>query len=81
LLEMDGVALEFEEEALIAVVKKANVRKTGARALRAVMEEFMRNIMYQIPSLSGISKCIITEETVANNGNPIYEYNQLKKPA
>ncbi len=81
LLEMDGVSLEFEEEALLAVVKKANIRKTGARALRAVMEEFMRNIMYQIPSLSGISKCIITEETVANNGNPIYEYNQLKKPA
>lgn len=81
LLEMDGVALEFEEEALTAVVKKANVRKTGARALRAVMEEFMRNIMYQIPSLSGISKCIITEDTVLNNGNAIYEYNQLKKPA
>jgi ATP-dependent Clp protease ATP-binding subunit ClpX len=81
LLEMDGVILEFEEEALVAVVKKANVRKTGARALRAVMEEFMRNIMYHIPSLSGISKCVITEETVMTNGNPIYEYNQLKKPA
>lgn len=81
LLEMDGVALEFEEEALLAVVKKANMRKTGARALRSVMEEFMRNIMYQIPSLSGISKCIITEETVMSNGNPIYEYNKLKKPA
>lgn len=64
LFELDGVALEFEEEALEAIVDKALERKTGARGLRAIMEAATLDLMYQIPSDASIAKCVITKETV-----------------
>ncbi len=64
LFELDGVALEFEDEALEAVVEKAVERKTGARGLRAIMEAVTLDLMYQIPSDESIAKCVITKEIV-----------------
>ena len=70
LFEIDGVELEFEDEALNAIVEKAIERKTGARGLRSIIEEIMRDIMFEVPSTPNISKCIITKETVLDKKAP-----------
>ncbi|MBQ7112757.1 MAG: ATP-dependent Clp protease ATP-binding subunit ClpX [Clostridia bacterium] len=64
LFEMDGVELEFEEDALVEIAKKAIERKTGARGLRAICEEVMLDIMYDIPSRPEIKRCVITEKVI-----------------
>jgi len=64
LFELDGVALEFEDEALEAIVAKAIERKTGARGLRAIMEAATLDLMYEIPSDESIAKCMITKDMV-----------------
>ncbi len=83
LFEIDGVELVFEREALEAIVDKAIERKTGARGLRSIIEEIMRDIMFDIPSRPNIEKCIITKGTVAGTEGPkIIEGNKedIKKP-
>ena len=70
LFKMDNVELEFEQAALELIVDKAIERKTGARGLRSIIEEIMRDIMFEIPSNPKIEKCIITKETVANGEPP-----------
>ena len=70
LFRMDNVELEFEDEALGLIVDKAIERKTGARGLRSIIEEIMRDIMFEIPSNPKIEKCIITKETVLNGEPP-----------
>jgi len=70
LFAMDGVELEFEEEALRAIANKAIKRKTGARGLRSIIEEIMLDIMFEIPSRDDIKKCIITKETVEEGVGP-----------
>ncbi|KUL21008.1 ATP-dependent Clp protease ATP-binding subunit ClpX [Chlorobium limicola] len=72
LFEMDGVELEFTEEALDKVVDIAIDRGTGARALRSVLENVMIDIMFELPSLKGVHKCIITVDTIENKGAPEY---------
>jgi len=74
LLKMDNVDLDFRKDALEEIVKLALERKTGARGLRAILEEVMLNAMYEIPSNKNISKCIITREVVTKELGPIYEY-------
>lgn len=64
LFELDGVELEFEEEALRAIAKITMERKTGARGLRSIIEKSVTDLMYEVPSNEEISKCIITKETV-----------------
>ena len=70
LLELDNVELEFEDEALELIVNKAIERKTGARGLRSILEEIMRDVMFDIPSNPQIEKCIITKETIENGESP-----------
>ncbi len=70
LLEIDNVELEFKPDALETIVDKAIERKTGARGLRSIMEETMRDVMYEIPSNPKITKCIITKETVLGTCKP-----------
>lgn len=70
LFKYDNVELDFEKEALESIVDKAIERKTGARGLRAIIEDIMRDIMYEIPSNPKIEKCIITKETVENGEAP-----------
>ena len=64
LLEMDGVELEFEDDALKAIAHKAAERKTGARGLKAIIEEVMEDIMYEVPSMEKVERCVITEKVV-----------------
>lgn len=70
LFSMDGVELEFEKDALEAVAKLAYERKTGARGLRAITEEMMNGIMYDIPSMTDAEKVVITKDVVENKGQP-----------
>jgi ATP-dependent Clp protease ATP-binding subunit ClpX len=70
LLELDEVKLEFEEEALHAIAKKAMEKDTGARALRAIIEEFMLDIMYEIPKDDSIGIVTITREYIEGTGGP-----------
>ncbi|MGN1328030.1 MAG: ATP-dependent Clp protease ATP-binding subunit ClpX, partial [Clostridia bacterium] len=70
LLELDGVELEFEKDALNTIVEKAIERNTGARGLRSIIEDIMRDIMFEIPSNPKIEKCIITKETVEKGEAP-----------
>jgi ATP-dependent Clp protease ATP-binding subunit ClpX len=78
LFQMEGVKLEFSDEALRAVVKVARKRKTGARALRSVMEQAMLNIMYELPSKKNVTKCIVTEETILSQAPPVYRSEKEK---
>jgi ATP-dependent Clp protease ATP-binding subunit ClpX len=70
---MEDVELEFEEEALEAIVDKARERKTGARGLRSILEAAMLDIMFTVPSMKNVKRCIITRETIENQAPPIYE--------
>ena len=71
LLALDEVKLEFEDDALRAIAQKALERKTGARALRAILEEYMLDIMYEIPKDDSIGQVIITRGYIEGNGGPI----------
>lgn len=72
LFAMEGVELEFDPFAIDGIVKKAIERKTGARALRSILEDFMIDIMFELPSKENVVKCIITGDTVNKNAQPIY---------
>jgi ATP-dependent Clp protease ATP-binding subunit ClpX len=71
ILAADGVELEFADEALDAIAGEAVKRKTGARALRTILEEVMVNIMYEVPSLKGIARCVIYPETITERQDPV----------
>ncbi|MBT1279294.1 ATP-dependent Clp protease ATP-binding subunit ClpX [Thermoanaerobacter sp. CM-CNRG TB177] len=79
LFELDGVKLEFDKKALNLIADKALERKTGARGLRAILEEIMLDVMYEIPSSENIEKCIITEETVLKKAPPTLVYSDAQK--
>lgn len=79
LFEMDDVVLEFEAEALEAVADKAIARNTGARGLRAILEEIMLDVMYDVPSSTNIEKCSVSKDTVENNTLPALVLNDNKK--
>ena len=83
LMDMDGVDLEFEPDALREVAKTAMERKTGARGLRSVIEKTMMDVMYEAPSNENMKKCVITKEAVTGKGKPVVtiEENPEKKPA
>ena len=73
LFKMEDVELEFEKDALKAIVEQAKKRKTGARGLRSIMEAAMMDIMFTLPSMKDISRCVITAETITKNAPPVYE--------
>ena len=79
LVELDGVELEFNQDALEAIVEKAIERNTGARGLRSIIEEIMRDVMYDIPSNEKIAKCIITRDTVISKAQPEIVIDENKK--
>jgi len=79
LFELDGVKLEFDKKALGLIADMALERKTGARGLRAILEEIMLDVMYEIPSSDNIEKCIITEETVLKKAPPTLVYSDAQK--
>jgi ATP-dependent Clp protease ATP-binding subunit ClpX len=81
LFEMEGVKLRFTDSALRAVAKSSLKRKAGARGLRAIVERAMLDIMFELPSMSRVMECVIGEEVVLNNEEPILLYEQTKKKA
>lgn len=83
LFEIDGVELEFDDDAIRAIAKRSFERKTGARGLRAIMESVMMDSMYKIPSDSQVVKCIITKEAAEGTGEPtlIYSEGNVSKKA
>lgn len=72
LLELDGVELTFDEDALVEIAKTSLERKTGARGLRAIMEKIMMDTMYHVPSDESIRGCRITKEAVQGVSEPLY---------
>jgi ATP-dependent Clp protease ATP-binding subunit ClpX len=81
LFRVEGVDLQYTDEALEAMAKEAVSRKSGARGLRAIMEETMLDIMYEIPSKKDVIECVVGEEVVLKNEDPILLYEQPKKQA
>ena len=77
LFELDGVELDFEDEALRVMARKSMERKTGARGLRAIMESTLMDLMYKTPSDDTIRKCIITKEAVEGTGEPQIVYGEV----
>ncbi|MDN5380234.1 ATP-dependent Clp protease ATP-binding subunit ClpX [Thermodesulfobacterium sp.] len=78
LFEMEGVELKFTEGALRLVAEEAYKRKTGARGLRAIIEEVMMDVMYELPSLGDVKECVVTEEVVLKKERPILIFNRKK---
>ena len=81
MLEMEGVRLSFEPEALKAAVELAQKRKTGARALRSILEKAMLNVMYEIPSSREVAEVIITADTITTGANPKIVTHAKKRKA
>jgi ATP-dependent Clp protease ATP-binding subunit ClpX len=71
LMELDGVTLEFKDSALTSIATEAIRRNTGARGLRAIVEELMLNVMYDLPSRSDVTKCVVTQEVVLKKEEPM----------
>ena len=71
LFEMDGIELEFTDEAVTAIAAEAMARKTGARGLRSIMEDLLLDVMYEVPGKENVVKCIITKEVVEHKEKPI----------
>jgi len=80
LLELDNVHLEFEEDALRAIAKLAIERETGARGLRAIVEDVMTQIMYDIPSDNTVEKCTITKASIEKKEPPVFVFNEDRQP-
>jgi ATP-dependent Clp protease ATP-binding subunit ClpX len=81
LLEFENVTLRFTDSALRAIAKKSLERKSGARGLRAIMEETMLDVMYDIPSMDGIKECVINQEVILNKEEPILLFEQSQEQA
>ena len=79
IMGMDGVDLTFTKEALIAIAIKAQGRKTGARGLRSILEEVMLDVMYDLPSLQGVKKCVINKEVIDKKEQPTLIYADRPK--
>jgi len=79
LMELDGVSLEFDEDALTTIADEALIRKTGARGLRAIMENTMDDIMFEVPSDETIDSCRITKDSVLRKSEPLVTHNEDKK--
>ena len=79
LIEMDGVKLIFDKEAVAEIAKKAIERKIGARGLRSIVEGIMLPIMYDIPSREDVETCTITGEVVRDGAEPIYTFKQVQE--
>jgi len=79
LFEMEGVELKFTENALRVIAEEAVKRNTGARGLRSIIEEVMVDVMYEIPSLTDVKECVVTEEVILKKERPILIFKKDKK--
>jgi ATP-dependent Clp protease ATP-binding subunit ClpX len=74
LFQMEGCVLEFREDALNAIAKKARDRKTGARGLRTILENILLDVMYDLPSMQNVSKVVVDESVVKGEAKPFVVY-------
>ena len=81
LLDYDGVELEFEPDALVAIAQQAIKRNTGARGLRAIIEQTMLDVMYDLPGDATIKKCIVTKDTIEKGEKPILVHGEKRETA
>ncbi len=81
LFDFDGIELEFTPDAILEVARVALKRKTGARGLRAILEQVMLDVMYDLPGNEKVSKCIVTRDAIVGLGKPILEEGDRKKKA
>ena len=81
LLSFDNVKLSFTEKAYKTIAKEAFTRKTGARGLRAILEEVMLDIMYEVPSQTNLTECVITDDVITKKGKPILTYEDQAESA
>ncbi len=81
LFDLEGVELKFTPEAMREVARQTISKGTGARGLRAIMEKFMLDVMYELPSWKDVKECIITEEVAKGSGNPVIVYSSKKNKA
>ncbi len=81
LLAYDGVELSFSDDALQRIAEKAVERKTGARGLRAIMEEVMLDIMYDVPGMTGVKKCVIGADVIDHGADPLYLFHAEEEAA
>ena len=81
MFEIDGVELEFSEDAIEAVAEQAMLRGTGARGLRAILEEVLLPVMFDVPSEDDIARVVITREVVLDNVNPTIVRREVTPPA
>jgi len=79
LFQMEGVELEFREEALSAIAKRALERKTGARGLRSIIEHALLDLMFELPSLQEVAKVVIDEKVISGEGQPLLIYSEASK--
>ena len=78
---LEGVELEFKDSALKEIVTIAIEKKSGARALRSVMEDYLMDIMYSLPDMEGVEKVVITGETIKNRKEPEFKTIKNRKSA
>lgn len=81
LLGLDGVRLTFDDEALLSIAREAMKRKTGARGLRSILENLMKNVMYEVPSMNGVTDCLVTKDVVLEKKDPVLSYGQRSHEA
>ncbi|RMG67523.1 MAG: ATP-dependent Clp protease ATP-binding subunit ClpX [Calditrichaeota bacterium] len=81
LFELEGIELNFTENALREIVKLARKRKTGARGLRSILEHVMLDVMFKVPSLQDVRECLITEDVILKKAEPVLKFGNSKKSA
>jgi len=79
LMELENVELEFTEGALEEIAHEGIIKKTGARGLRAIIESIMLDVSYEVPSLTGLKRCVITKDVVQGKGSPLFFYEEERK--
>jgi ATP-dependent Clp protease ATP-binding subunit ClpX len=81
IFRMEGVELEVREQALQAIASRALARKTGARGLRSILEQVLLDVMYDLPSQANLSRVVVDEATIANDGKPLLMFAEQPKVA
>ncbi|HLA50720.1 MAG TPA: ATP-dependent Clp protease ATP-binding subunit ClpX, partial [Thermodesulfobacteriota bacterium] len=81
LFELENVKLNFTDSALAAVAREAMKRKTGARGLRAILENAMLDVMYEMPSQANVRECLVNEDMILGRGTPIMVYEKKAESA
>ncbi len=81
LFELEEIELKFTEKALLEIVRLALNRKSGARGLRSIIEKVMLDVMFKLPSMENVTECLITEEVISGNAEPLIKFGKSKKSA